>query len=289
MKYTQPHDKPGDPNAPYVNGNPATGTPGSIPPAAAFEEHQRELVHLIEYSGQTPSPADLQQVRKAIQSIIGDTQAKGSLIARRVWATPGTVIYAATAGTKRIRVTVIGAGGAGGGTTAQGGSTFAAAGGGGGGGVGVSDISAAFDGAAIVVGAAGVGVAGANGGNGGTSSFGAVLSATGGQGGAVGSGSSTAHTQHGGTGGASSGGNVSNSSGGNGSPAVAFADSNFVTGAGGNTQMGAGAGGRVSNTGPGFSPVTPGGGGSGAGTRVNGAAQVGGNGAHGMVIVEEYA
>jgi hypothetical protein len=59
-----------DASAAYVNGNPALGIEGSIPPAAAFEAHQRELVHLIEHSGQTPIHSDLEQVRKAIKWMI---------------------------------------------------------------------------------------------------------------------------------------------------------------------------------------------------------------------------
>lgn len=71
MRYNQPFDKPSDPTAPYVNGVPAAGIQGSIPPAAALEHPQREIVHVIEFSGQTPDGADLQQLRKAIQWFIG--------------------------------------------------------------------------------------------------------------------------------------------------------------------------------------------------------------------------
>lgn len=58
-------------DAPYVNGDPSVGREGSIPPAAAFEQHQRELLELITWSGQTPSNNDLTQVRKAIQWAMG--------------------------------------------------------------------------------------------------------------------------------------------------------------------------------------------------------------------------
>ncbi len=61
-------------DAAYVNGDPAVAREGSIPPAASFEQHQRELVHLISYSTQTPSNLDLEQVRKAIKWMI-DQQA----------------------------------------------------------------------------------------------------------------------------------------------------------------------------------------------------------------------
>ncbi len=68
-------------DASYINGDPALDRAGSIPPAAAFEEHQRELVHLIDYSGQDPSHADLEQVRKAIQWMIDQATTQIATIA----------------------------------------------------------------------------------------------------------------------------------------------------------------------------------------------------------------
>lgn len=80
MKYQPPFD-PGfsgpvdgihnpNPVAPYVNGNPATGQAGSIPPMEALDHPMKELEHLIAYSGQDPSHLDLEQVRKAIRWMI---------------------------------------------------------------------------------------------------------------------------------------------------------------------------------------------------------------------------
>lgn len=66
MKYQQPYGAAVD--APYVNGNPASGVQGSIPPAAAFEHPQRELVGLVGSAGMTPSESDLTQVQKAVRS-----------------------------------------------------------------------------------------------------------------------------------------------------------------------------------------------------------------------------
>ena len=68
MKYNQPHGV-ADANAAYVNGNPATGVNGSIPPAAALEAPQREIVAAILGSGQTPSPDDSGQLWQAIQRV----------------------------------------------------------------------------------------------------------------------------------------------------------------------------------------------------------------------------
>lgn len=67
MKYAQPYGI-SDPNAPYINGNPSTGTMGSIPPAASIEYPQREIVNMIADSGFSPADNDLHQLARAIQS-----------------------------------------------------------------------------------------------------------------------------------------------------------------------------------------------------------------------------
>lgn len=68
MKYNQPWDQPSNPNAPYTDGNPSTGTPGSIPRAAAIEYPQREIVNLLTDSSISPTNSDLHQIAKAIQN-----------------------------------------------------------------------------------------------------------------------------------------------------------------------------------------------------------------------------
>ncbi|MEO3997172.1 hypothetical protein [Mesorhizobium sp. CAU 1732] len=68
MRYTAPPG--GDLDAPYIDGNRNAGIKGSVVPAAAVEHPQRELDHLIAFSGQTPDRTDLEQVRKAIESLI---------------------------------------------------------------------------------------------------------------------------------------------------------------------------------------------------------------------------
>jgi hypothetical protein len=68
MQYNQPYDQASNPNAPYVNGNPASGVQGSIIPAAAVEYTQREIVALIQAGGLTPANGDLSQAAKAVQS-----------------------------------------------------------------------------------------------------------------------------------------------------------------------------------------------------------------------------
>ena len=66
MKYEAPYGV-SDPNASYINGNPSTGTMGSIPPAASIENPQREIVNFITDSGNTPTDADLHQLSKSVQ------------------------------------------------------------------------------------------------------------------------------------------------------------------------------------------------------------------------------
>lgn len=67
MKYWQPYGI-SDPNASYINGNPATGTPGSIPPAQSIEHPQREIVAVIAGARQTPDANSVSQMAFAIQS-----------------------------------------------------------------------------------------------------------------------------------------------------------------------------------------------------------------------------
>lgn len=67
MKYSQPYGI-SDPDAAYINGNPQLGIQGSIPPASAFEEPQRELVNFIINSDFAPDEGDLYQLTKAVRS-----------------------------------------------------------------------------------------------------------------------------------------------------------------------------------------------------------------------------
>lgn len=69
MKYNKPYGAATE-NASYTNGNPSTGTKGSIPPAEAVEYPQREIVEVITHAGLSPTNTDLAQLRKAIQAMI---------------------------------------------------------------------------------------------------------------------------------------------------------------------------------------------------------------------------
>jgi hypothetical protein len=67
LRYNQPFGI-SDTDAPYINGNPETGTMGSIPPAASIEHPQREIVNFISSSALAPNSGDLRQLAKGIQT-----------------------------------------------------------------------------------------------------------------------------------------------------------------------------------------------------------------------------
>jgi Right handed beta helix region len=69
MKYVPPYGRESEGDAAhYINGNPAEGRQGSIPPAAAFENPMRELVAIIDKSNLVPTDTDLLQAAKGIRS-----------------------------------------------------------------------------------------------------------------------------------------------------------------------------------------------------------------------------
>jgi fructose-specific component phosphotransferase system IIB-like protein len=68
MKYTQPLNEVED--ASYVDGNPAIGLSGSIIPAGALENPQREIVNAITDAGLTPSASSNSQLAQAITTKI---------------------------------------------------------------------------------------------------------------------------------------------------------------------------------------------------------------------------
>jgi hypothetical protein len=86
MKYNVPYGLPDEVtwgDTPYINGNPATGQAGSIPPAASIENPQREIVNLIKATGVVPSNSDLSQLGRGVQS--------GSLIFAIAAGTPNAI------------------------------------------------------------------------------------------------------------------------------------------------------------------------------------------------------
>ncbi len=70
MKYIAPIGA-ADPNDPYVDGNPGTGTEGSAVPAAAIEHPMREIVSAITAAGLSPDENNLTQLIDAIEILSG--------------------------------------------------------------------------------------------------------------------------------------------------------------------------------------------------------------------------
>jgi hypothetical protein len=210
----------------------------------------------------------------------------GGLIARRIF-TAGTT-YTPTTGTNSVIVTVVGGGGAGGGVSVTNATQQAQGPGGGSGGVIQIRLTSAFSGVAITVGAAGAGLAGGAGGAGGSSSFGSYT-ASGGTGGTNGSATGISGAL-GGSGGGATGGDLNMPGGRGGVAGVIVHGGGASSGRGGNTPLGYGSGGGEQITSLAGSSGT--GYGSGGGGALNDASQVaraGGNGAAGLVIVDEYS
>ncbi|WP_249201263.1 hypothetical protein [Burkholderia cenocepacia] len=228
----------------------------------------------------------------AALSTLAQTAAPGRLLNVQVFTVSGT--YTPTPGTQKIVVKAVGGGGAGGGS--QGTSSTQSSGGSGGaaGSWAEALIPSGFAGAAVTIGAAGLGAVGANGGNGSTTSFGSLVTCPGGGGGQQGIWStSTATLSFAGQGIAGAFPTVSGSAqllaGGYGSPGsnVFVAGGNGVSGSGGASVFGGGGGNTNNNVGSGL--ASPGAGGGGAFSPISSAAQAGGNGGPGRMEIWEYA
>lgn len=210
----------------------------------------------------------------------------GRLINVRVFTSSGT--YVPTPGTKAVRVTLQGGGGAGGGAPATAAGTVGVGAGGTAGAYAVAFLTTGFLGAAMVVGAAGTGNSGLVGNAGGATSFGgAGFLAGGGQGGgAVGPAAAPLIAGNNATAGATGGYlNLLSNMGGSGSM---LSGTTGLSGAGANSPLG-GGGGPANGSSNGIAGSGYGAGGGGAIANNSSVARVGGFGAPGVIIVEEFA
>lgn len=225
----------------------------------------------------------------------GPIFASGTLQKMTVYSTAGTTVWTAAAGTLSVVAICIGAGGAGGSASSTVATTIAAGAGGGGGAFALARITSSLTVTALVtIGTAGAPGAAGNvgGGQGGTSSFGSFVSAGGGIGGGGGP-SGLVSNPAAGAGGTSTVGDWRMAGQGG---VVGLA---VNTAAGGLTFTGGGIGGAgaqgggganaPAGTAPGNAGGNYGGGGSGALSLNSGAAQTGGPGGGGVVVVWEYA
>lgn len=246
----------------FTGGNPQTGELPTALDADFFDSIQEEISAVIESAGISLDKTKNNQLSSAIKSLFS----AGRLIGVKVFATPGTFTYTKSAGAKKARVYVTGAGGSG----ARGGTSTSPPGGGGGaGGTAIKLINLTQDTYSVVVGARAQGGA-----PGGSSSFGTECAATGGGYASGGSGGSP---------GVGSGGDI-NLIGGYGSDSADSSISGNGSGDGGASYWG---GGRKAGTGTGQTDYcAPGSGGGG-----NQSTTIAGQnmGAPGIVYIEEYS
>lgn len=216
----------------------------------------------------------------------------GRLLETQVFDSPGTYTYVAPFGAAKLRVRLVGGGGAGGGTPVTNSSQVAPGGGGGSGAGAEVWIPNNGNGEAIQVGAAGTPAVGAVGGAGGDSFFGVWANAPGGAGGSAGIPATPPVNGGGGAGGglaSTIGGQAIQLTGGT-VGAVGVALSLFVGFSGQGASSGMfGAGGSPVSIGAGTTGTGWGAGGSGAIAYTSTAAQAGGAGRPGKVIVEAYS
>lgn len=191
-----------------------------------------------------------------------------------------SAIYTPTAGTKAIKVTLVGGGGGGGGCQASATSSTFSGGGGGAGATVIAWITSPASSYSVTIGTGGAGGVGAAAGSaGGNSVFGSLTAGGGG-----GASRTSATNTPGGAGGTATGGLV-NIRGGDGSDGQT--GTYFVTGNGSSSYMG---GGGRAGAGGGIAGKAPGSGGGGAyDTALSGTSYTGGAGAAGILIVEEYS
>jgi hypothetical protein len=211
-----------------------------------------------------------------------------SSINNQVFTTSGT--YTPTAGMLYCYIQCIGGGGAGGGAALTGGGSYSASGGGGGGEYSAGIFSAAEIGASVVtIGAGGTAHSGTTGGAGGTTSVGSLISSGGGSGGGSTGATSILSIAAGGNGGAGGSGGDYRSSGVIGGYGIAaFPLTMSYAGGGASSFLGGGSQINGSSGTPGHAAIGYGTGGGGSANEINTAAQLGGVGASGLVIITEY-
>lgn len=270
-----------DANGEWTNGNVASGTPPTILDAAWLNTVQRELANIVTSGGLTLDPNNDAQVLLALKSIMG----AGRLINTR-YITSSTT-YTPTPGTRFIYVYIQGAGGAGGGSQATTGTNSAAGAGGNSGHLAVYQFTSGFSNVLVTIGSGGIGGVSSNGATGGTTSFGTLGNAPGGGGGNFGLAKSSGVTAYSVTGASYIGTPMRVKNSQAGVPGNVYSSGNALGGAGGSCDFGNGAGyGAGANANPG---QDYGAGGAGSAGSFNASAFAGGNGANGIVMIQEYS
>jgi hypothetical protein len=214
----------------------------------------------------------------------------GRLLNVQVFSSTGT--YTPTSGTASIVVEVQAAGGSGGGAAVTTTGQSASGSGGGGGSYAKVRLTSGFSGVTVTIPAAVSGTSGAAGTAGSAASFGSLVSCPGGTAGTL--GTATSGTVVLGSGGVaavctiSAGTILANIAGQGGLPALVITPgAGSLSGAGGSSPLGGGAGGRGSS-GAGSNGTGNGAGGAGANNQASQSAAAGGGSSAGEVIVYEY-
>lgn len=214
---------------------------------------------------------------------------RGMFLGRQVFSASGT--YTPTPGATMALIRMIGAGGAGGGSPAAGAGAVGLGLGGAGGAYAELLITTGLASQTVTIGAAGVGVSGGTGGTGGTTSFGTLITCTGGSGGFA-QGPSASFVLGSQTNTAAVGGSATPSIAVPGpfptDKVVALSSAAAFSGMGAVTIWGKGGGGQGGTAGGGAAQGFGAGGGGGA-TAPSSAAQIGGAGAPGYMMIDEFA
>lgn len=108
MKYTPPLDAE-NPNAGYVNADPANGQEGSIIPAGALENPQREIINAIQAVGMTPVDANNQLGTALYEAATNSDfclEASGSTGSAYVLSGSGQTTYSRLTDGQRVRFIV---------------------------------------------------------------------------------------------------------------------------------------------------------------------------------------
>lgn len=272
-----------------VEGTPTVGaTLANLTGAAVLPNNTIRLAYILvpaTFTGPFVNVTHILDARKSYKSC-GDS----GLIATIPYTANGTFVKADYPQAKSIRVRAVGGGGGGGASAAAGAGVAAAGVGGSAGGYAESRIPiaslAASETVTVGTGGTGSGASGSPGNNGNPSSLGAHVVAGGGVGGTS-SGAAVANLIRSGvTGGIGTTGQIL-LRGGSSGQAFSIGGALGAGGFGGSSELGAGAAGPTSNA-AGNNASGRGGGGSGGGTNASQAANTGGDGQAGMVIIEVF-
>lgn len=283
-------------DAPFITSAPSTALPGSTALVAEADSGIVVTGAVVGFDPGSRTPNDLasQADLEALSEEVDALQEGYIFLERHILTTATAIsesgVFTPDTRTRAMRVRGWGGGGAGGSVDGNTSQACGAAGGGAGGYFDkfVLGVSGTYS---YAVGAKGAKAAAGNnaGGDGGATTFsgtGATLTANGGIGGSGQASGTTGAFSAPGAGGTSSGGDLGGS-GASGEAGIRLSGTSSRGGAGAPNNLGGGAAGRLSS-GAGVDAVTNGTGGGGANQATN-ADSAGGDGAPGLICVDEYA